>query len=65
MIVGSHASPDAHDAPEAPDAPLTRSCQALSIAAPELGAKTLYTNLGRAADQTDTDVFALILNPQD
>ena len=38
---------------------------ALSIAAPELGNKTLYTNLGRAAGQTDPDVFALIWNPQD
>ncbi len=34
---------------------------ALSIAAPELGTKTLYANLGRA----DPDVFALIWNPQD
>ena len=38
---------------------------ALSIAAPELGAKTFYANLGRAAGQTDPDVFALIWNPQD
>ena len=38
---------------------------ALSIAAPELGSKTLYANLGRAAGQTDPDVFALIWNPQD
>jgi uncharacterized protein (DUF736 family) len=38
---------------------------ALSIAAPELGVKTLYANLGRAAGQTDHDVFALIWNPQD
>lgn len=38
---------------------------ALSIAAPELGPKTLYANLGRAAGQTDPDVFALIWNPQD
>ena len=38
---------------------------ALSIAAPELGTKTLYANLGRAAGQTDPDVFALIWNPQD
>ena len=37
---------------------------ALSIAAPELGTKTLYANLGRAAGQTDPDVFALIWNPQ-
>ena len=38
---------------------------ALSIAAPELGTKTLYANLGRAAGQCDPDVFALIWNPQD
>ena len=38
---------------------------ALSIAAPELGSKTLYANLGRAAGHTDPDVFALIWNPQD
>ena len=38
---------------------------ALSIAAPELGSRTLYANLGRAAGQTDPDVFALIWNPQD
>ena len=38
---------------------------ALSIAAPELGAKTLYANLGRAAGQSDPDVYALIWSPQD
>lgn len=38
---------------------------ALSIAAPELGSRTLYANLGRAAGQTDPDVLALIWNPQD
>ena len=38
---------------------------ALSIAAPELGAKTLYANLGRAAGHTDPNVYALIWNPQD
>ncbi len=38
---------------------------ALAIAAPELGPKTLYANLGRAAGQTDPDVFALIWNAQD
>ena len=38
---------------------------ALSIAAPELSTRTLYANLGRAAGQTDPDVFALIWNPQD
>ena len=37
----------------------------LSIAAPELGAKTLYANLGRAAGQSDPDVYALIWSPQD
>ena len=38
---------------------------ALSIAAPEFGARTLYANLGRAAGQTDDNVYALIWNPQD
>ena len=37
----------------------------LSIAAPEFGAKTLYANLGRAAGQSDADVYALIWSPQD
>ena len=37
----------------------------LSVAAPEFGARTLYANLGRAAGQSDTDVYALIWNPQD
>jgi uncharacterized protein (DUF736 family) len=37
----------------------------LSIAAPEFGAKTLYANLGRAAGQTDPDVYALIWSPPD
>ena len=37
----------------------------LSISAPELGPRTLYANLGRAAGQTDPDVFALIWNAQD
>jgi uncharacterized protein (DUF736 family) len=37
----------------------------LSISAPELGSKTLYANLGRAASQTDPNVYALIWNPQD
>lgn len=37
----------------------------LSIAAPEFGAKTLYANLGRAAGQSDPDVYALIWSPQD
>ncbi len=38
---------------------------ALSIAAPELGSRTLYANLGRAAGQTEPNVYALIWNPQD
>jgi uncharacterized protein (DUF736 family) len=38
---------------------------ALSIAAPEFGARTLYANLGRAAGQSDDNVYALIWNPQD
>jgi uncharacterized protein (DUF736 family) len=37
----------------------------LSIAAPELGARTLYANLGRAAGHTDPDLYALIWSPQD
>ena len=37
----------------------------VSISAPELGSKTLYANLGRAAGQTDPNVYALIWNPQD
>ena len=37
----------------------------LSISAPELGPRTLYANLGRAAGQTDPDMYALIWNPQD
>ena len=36
----------------------------LSISAPEFG-KTLYANLGRAAGQSDPDVYALIWSPQD
>lgn len=38
---------------------------ALSLAAPEFGAKTLYANLGRQAGQSDADVYALIWNPQE
>lgn len=38
---------------------------ALSIAAPELGSRTLYANLGRAAGQTDPDSYVLIWNPQE
>lgn len=37
----------------------------LSLAAPEFGPRTLYANLGRAAGQDDTDVFAVIWNPAD
>jgi uncharacterized protein (DUF736 family) len=36
----------------------------LSISAPELGTKTLYANLGRAAGETDPNVYALIWNPR-
>jgi len=35
----------------------------LSLAAPEFGARKLYANLGRAADQDDEDTFAVIWNP--
>ena len=38
---------------------------ALSLAAPEFGAKTLYANLGRQAGQDDPNIFALIWNPQE
>jgi uncharacterized protein (DUF736 family) len=37
----------------------------LSIAAPEFGSRTLYANLGRAAGQSDANVYALIWSPQD
>jgi uncharacterized protein (DUF736 family) len=37
----------------------------LSISAPELGSKTLYANLGRAAGETDPNVYALIWNPRE
>ena len=37
----------------------------LSISAPEFGSRTLYTNLGRAAGQSDPDAYALIWNPQE
>ncbi len=37
----------------------------LSISAPELGSKTLYANLVRAAGQTYPDIYAMIWNPQD
>lgn len=35
----------------------------LAISAPELGNRTLYANLGRAAGQADDDAFAIIWNP--
>ena len=37
----------------------------LSISAPEFGSKTLYANLGRAAGESDPDVYALIWNPRE
>jgi len=37
----------------------------LGMSAPELGARTLYANLGRAAGQDDDDAFAIIWNPGD
>jgi uncharacterized protein (DUF736 family) len=37
----------------------------LALSAPELGQRTLYANLGRAAGQDDEDAFALIWNPGD
>lgn len=37
----------------------------LAMSAPELGARTLYANLGRAAGQDDDDAFAIIWNPGD
>jgi hypothetical protein len=36
-----------------------------SFSAPELGSKTLYANLGRAAGETDPNVYALIWNPRE
>ena len=35
----------------------------VAMAAPELGARTIYANLGRAAGQDDEDSYALIWNP--
>ena len=35
----------------------------LAMSAPELGTRTLYANLGRAAGQDDDDAFAIIWNP--
>jgi uncharacterized protein (DUF736 family) len=37
----------------------------LAMSAPELGSRTLYANLGRAAGQDDDDVYAIIWNPAD
>jgi len=37
----------------------------LNLSAPELGGRTLYANLGRAAGQDDDDAFAVIWNPGD
>ena len=41
------------------------SYMSLSLAAPEFGRNKLYANLGRAADQDDHDVYAVIWNPID
>lgn len=35
----------------------------LAMSAPELGPRTLYANLGRAAGQDDDDAYAIIWNP--
>lgn len=35
-----------------------------SLAAPELGPRKLYANLGPAAGQDDPEVFAIIWNPE-
>lgn len=37
----------------------------LSLATPELGRGKIYANLGKAFDQDDDDVFALIWKPAD
>src|SRR3546814_7078957 len=37
----------------------------LAMSAPELGGRTLYANLGRAAGQDDDDAYAIIWNPGD
>jgi uncharacterized protein (DUF736 family) len=37
----------------------------VAMAAPELGPRTIYANLGRAAGQDDEDAYALIWNPAD
>ena len=37
----------------------------LAMSAPELGPRTLYANLGRAAGQDDDDAYAISWNPGD
>ena len=37
----------------------------LAMSAPELGPRTLYANLGRAAGHDDDDAYAIIRNPGD
>lgn len=37
----------------------------LALAAPEFGPRRIYTNLGRAAGQSDDNLFALIWTPHD
>jgi uncharacterized protein (DUF736 family) len=37
----------------------------VAMSAPELGPRTIYANLGRAAGQDDEESFALIWNPGD
>lgn len=37
----------------------------LAMSAPELGPRTIYANLGRAAGQDDDDALAIIWNPGD
>jgi uncharacterized protein (DUF736 family) len=38
---------------------------AVTIATPEIGLRTLEVNLGRAADQDDPNVLAIMWNPED
>jgi uncharacterized protein (DUF736 family) len=37
----------------------------IAMSAPELGPRTIYANLGRAAGQDDVDTYAIIWNPGD
>ncbi len=37
----------------------------IAMSAPELGPRTIYANLGRAAGQDDDNAFAIIWNPGD